>query len=144
MVKKYKNIYIPLATTILAISYLLASTGIHGDDYYIIKIHQETGFSDFIDPRSGNMSLMMFNYVSYYAFYWAYFFLGFEHQWIYDVVKIVVHSASIYLVYRFALDYFPNDRAFLASIIFIFYFQMIFNFTRKFQQPPKFHPLKNN
>lgn len=92
-------------------------TGLHGDDYSVIFNYQANGakFSAF---PSG---LMPFNLGAYYTFWWAYPMLGFEHQWVYDIVKAFAHILSLILVYRFAIDYLPHDRAMLASVVFMFY-----------------------
>ena len=62
-------------------------TGLHGDDYSVIFNYQANGakFSAF---PSG---LMPFNLGAYYTFWWAYPMLGFEHQWVYDIVKAFAH-----------------------------------------------------
>ena len=39
----------------------------------------------------------------------------------YDLIKIVAHMASIYLVYRFSKDYFSNDRALILAVVFVMY-----------------------
>ena len=35
-------------------------------------------------------------------------------------MKCMAHMASIWLIYRFAIDYLPKDRALLTSILFVF------------------------
>jgi len=62
----------------------------------------------------------MFGLPSYYLFWWAYQFLNEDSLWVYDVVKWLAHILSVWLVYRFASDYLPKDRAFLAALLFIF------------------------
>jgi hypothetical protein len=99
--------------------YLFFGTGLHGDDYGVIG--SWSSWQDFfsIDPIKRGM--MVFALPSYFSFWWAYFVLGYEHQWVYDIVKCVAHLISFYFVYRFACDYFSRDRAVLASILFVFY-----------------------
>ena len=97
--------------------YFFIGTGLHGDDYSVIVNIQEKGLQFIAFPPG----LMQFNLGSYYGFWWAYYLLGFEHQWVYDLVKAVAHMLSLIFVYRFAIDYLPRDRALLFSALFVFY-----------------------
>jgi len=103
----------------VGILYLFAGTGLHSDEYSVIGSWRD--WQDFFSPDPFKRRLMIFGLPSYYSFWWVYFVLGHEHQWIYDLVKCAAHLVSVYCVYRFASDYFPRDRALLASILFVFY-----------------------
>lgn len=97
--------------------YLFWNTGIHGDDYSLISAAKGRDFGDFLNP---NRDLALFGLPSQYLFWWAYQFLDEDWLWIYDVLKWLVNVLSVWLVYRFAADYLPQDRAFLAAVLFIF------------------------
>jgi hypothetical protein len=64
---------------------------------------------------------MKFNIATYYSFWFFYFSLGEEHQWVYDSIKIVSHAISFFLVYKFFTDYLAKDRSFFAALVFILY-----------------------
>jgi len=99
--------------------YLVIGTGLHGDDYTVIG--SWSGLQDFFNIDPYKRGLIIFGLPSYFGFWWAYFFLGYEHQWVYDFVKFAALLISFYCVYRFACDYFPRDRAVFASILFVLY-----------------------
>ncbi|NTU73467.1 hypothetical protein HGB07_04850 [Candidatus Roizmanbacteria bacterium] len=108
------GILVAFAFTIL---YLFIGTGLHSDDYGEIINRKNQGVIDFF-ATSG---FSLFGLGSYFGFWWAYPLLGFEHQWVYDLVKAVAHLLSLFFVYRFASDYLPHDRAMLSAAIFVFY-----------------------
>jgi len=116
---KHKALFIIVA--LLLIVYLIFSTGLHGDDRRIISDMTTYSVGDFFsfDPDIRNVTI--FGLPSFYGFWWTYYLLGNEYEWIYDLIKIVIHVISVYLVYRFASDYLFRDRALLASVLFIFY-----------------------
>jgi len=103
------------------IAYLVFQTGIHGDDYIIIENLKDKTFLEFLFPGTGNYGLMLFNLGAYYLFWPTYSIIGGDYLVVYDVIKAISISISIYLVYKFALDYLPANRAFLAAIIFVLY-----------------------
>jgi len=103
------------------IAYIVIPTGIHGDDFSVIERFQNKSFLEFLVPDINNFGLMIFNVVTYYIFWPAYSIFGFEYLIAYDIIKVISISLSVYLVYRFALDYLPNERAILASLLFVFY-----------------------
>lgn len=105
------------AAGIIITFYLFWNTGIHGDDYTWISEAKERDFGDFLSPK---LDVTLFGLPSQYLFWWAYQFLDEDWLWVYDVVKWLVHVLSVWLVYRFAADYLPKDRAFLAAVLFIF------------------------
>jgi hypothetical protein len=118
MFKKTKYLVIVFS---LVLTYLLLGTGLHGDDYIAIEKLSAMNLSNYLTLDIEKLEIMSFNIVTYYTFWWAYFILGFENQWIYDLIKIVTHIISVYFVYKFFQDYLSKDRAFLASILFILY-----------------------
>ena len=103
---------------LVILSYLILGVGLHGDDYVEIKSMNGLGLWEFLNPQ---ITQSMLSLPNYYALEWAFPVLGYEYQWLYDVIKIIVHALSIYLIYTFAKDYFSLDRAFLFSLIFVLY-----------------------
>ena len=113
------NKFLKISLLSLIISYLLISTGFHGDDYIVISNLDKTDILGFLNIET--VKIMALNIVTYYSFWWPYFLLGNEYQWAYDLIKIVAHAISIFFVYKFSTDYLPKDRAVLVSLIFILY-----------------------
>jgi len=113
------NKFLKISLLLLIISYLLISTGFHGDDYIVISNLDKTDILGFLNIET--VKIMALNIVTYYSFWWPYFLLGNEYQWAYDLIKIVAHAISIFFVYKFSTDYLPKDRAVLVSLIFILY-----------------------
>jgi len=113
--------YIFLVVAFMVLLYLFMGTGLHGDDYSVIVAMRGYNLWDFLIPDPNKHGVMIFNLITFYGFWWAYPILEYDHQWIYDLIKVAVHGVSVYAVYRFAQDYLPNDRALLASVIFVFY-----------------------
>jgi len=112
--------YYFLILTIL--SYLILGVGLHGDDYTVINDMNGLGLWEFLNPDPNKqMGMQVLGLPNFYTFWWALPVLGYEHQWLYDVIKIIVNALSIYLIYTFAKDYFSPDRAFLFSILFVLY-----------------------
>ena len=103
---------------ILALVYLILGTGLHGDDFVVIRKMQDYSFGDFF---SKPVDLGIFGLVGYYSYWWSYLAFGYEYQYMYDVIKIIAHITSIYLVYRFSKDYLSNDRALILSVVFVMY-----------------------
>ena len=98
--------------------YLFWNTGIHGDDYSVISEMKGLNLTDFLNIN-GDHSLMM-GLSTYFLFWWAYPFVDINNLYIYDVVKFCSHILSVWLVYRFSIDYLPQDRAFLSAVFFVF------------------------
>ena len=106
---------------ILTLMYLILGTGLHGDDFIVVDQMQHYSVKDFFSKPIDLKDLSLFGLINYYLFWWPYSFFGYEYQLAYDVIKVITHVASIYLVYEFAKHYLPYDRAFIASVIFIIY-----------------------
>ena len=116
---KSNNLSIKYTTVfILILFYALWKTGLHGDDY--IEIHDTRNILDLKDffLSGGRYIYEPFNY---FFLFWPYPLLGLEKIFIYDIIKILCHLASVFLIYKFALNYFSFDRAFLAAVLFVFY-----------------------
>ena len=111
------NQYIFLSI-VLVLVYLILGTGLHGDDFVVIDSMQGYSLKDFFTKPEG---LSIFGLVGYYLYWWPYSAFGYEYQLAYDLIKIVAHMASIYLVYRFSKDYFSNDRALILAVVFVMY-----------------------
>ena len=62
--------------------YLFIGTGLHADDYSVIG--SWSSWHDFLNIDPFKRGLMIFGLPSYFSFWWAYFLLGYEHQWVYD------------------------------------------------------------
>ena len=107
---------------LVILSYLHLGVGLHGDDYTAINSMNGYGLWEYLnlDPNEP-MNMQVLGLPNFYIFWWVYPVLGYEYQWLYDVIKIIVHALSIYLIYTFAKDYFSLDRAFLFSLIFVLY-----------------------
>ena len=116
MHKKNSTVFFYILATL---ALLLFDTGLHGDDYIVITNLEKSDTLGFLNLEGA--SIMAFNIVTYYSFWWPYFLFGNEYQWAYDLIKIVAHSISIYFVYKFSSDYLPKDRAILVSLIFLLY-----------------------
>lgn len=114
-----KFLYFLLLTGTLI--YLIFGVGIHGDDYTEIIGMKDYGFWDFIYPDPYKHTIQLLGLPNFYVYWWAYPVLGNELALVYDVIKVLVHLISIYLIYIFAKDYFEPDRAFLFAIFFILY-----------------------
>jgi len=112
------NEYIKISFILLIMSYLIMSTGLHGDDYVVID-SLTPNLHSFFSIKV--VELMIFNVVTYYSFWWPYFLFGYEYQWAYDLIKVISHLASFIFAYKFFADYFSKDRSILAAFLFILY-----------------------
>ena len=107
---------------LVILSYLILGVGLHGDDYTVINSMKGYGLWEYLNPDPNKpMNVQVLGLPNFYTFWWVFPVLGYEYQWLYDVIKIIVHALSIYLIYTFAKDYFSLDRAFLFSLIFVLY-----------------------
>ncbi|MBT4731367.1 hypothetical protein HOB87_05310, partial [Candidatus Woesearchaeota archaeon] len=86
---KNQTIYL-LFGLLLVLIYLILGSGLHGDDYVVISNFRSSNFGDFITINVEK--IMKFNIATYYSFWFFYFSLGEEHQWVYDSIKIVSHA----------------------------------------------------
>ena len=100
---------------ILILLYLMVGTGLHGDDYSVIRPWHEANFF-ILTPE--NIGLKIFGIPDYFAFWWVYLSLGHNYQWAYDILKCVIHISSIYMAWRFFSLYFINSKRALAASIF--------------------------
>ena len=99
-------------------SYLIIGTGLHGDDLTVISKMKNIPLNEFLTTP---LDMSIFGPVSYYLYWWAYYFLGDDYLIIYDLIKILTMVVSIFYVYKFATNYLTENRALLASILFVFY-----------------------
>ena len=98
--------------------YILWNTGLHGDAYVIINQTAEIkSFNDFLN----HININIYGPINFFIFYWVYPVFGLEYLFIYDLLKVIYHLFSIFFVFKFASYYLPNDRALLASVLFIFF-----------------------
>ena len=112
--------YLPFFSIVIILFYLILGTGLHSDDYMFVT-RPFNGWLNFLIPSADQFQELLFGIPTYYAFFWAFPVFGFEHQWAYDLIKVVAHVISFYGVYKFACDYIPHDRAMIASALFILY-----------------------
>lgn len=112
--------YFPFYSIVIILLYLIIGTGLHSDDYLFVT-RPFKGWRIFLTPSVDQFQDLIFGIPTYYAFFWAYPVFGFEHQWGYDLIKVIALSISSYCVYKFACDYIPHDRAMIASALFILY-----------------------
>jgi hypothetical protein len=98
--------------------YLVFGTGLHSDDYSVIK-HQS--FSDFLMFTPENLGLKVFGLSDYLIFWPAYLVLGHDYQWGYDLIKWLSHLASVYMGWRFFSVFLSSGRAFAAVLFFILF-----------------------
>ena len=103
----------------IIILYLVMGTGLHGDDYSTIGGWRD--WDDFLNADPQKKGLLIFGLPTYYTLWWPYFVIGFQHQWVFDIIKALTHLVSFFCVYKFAQDYFPRDRAMISSVLFVFY-----------------------
>ena len=99
-------------------SYLITGTGLHGDDLTVISEMKDIPLYEFLTTP---FDMTIFGPVSYYLYWWAYYFLGNDYLIIYDLIKILTMLVSVFFVFKFATRYLSENRALLASILFIFY-----------------------
>jgi hypothetical protein len=116
LLEKYKNILLLLAWLIFPL-YLFLGTGLHGDDITATSQLAHSNFSSFISMHKAGVMLMM--PPAYYCYWWAYAYIGPDMFWVYDLVKWLSCLLSIILIYRFALDYLPKNRALLAAMLLV-------------------------
>ncbi|HIF59834.1 MAG TPA: hypothetical protein EYQ26_10170, partial [Rhodospirillales bacterium] len=107
--------FILIGATLL---YLIFGTGLHGDDYSVIK-HQS--LSDFLVFTPENLGIRIFGFPDYYIFWSAYPILGHEYQWGYDLIKWLSHLASVYMSWRFFSVFLSSERALVAAVLFILF-----------------------
>jgi len=105
---------------LLTVYYLISNSGIHSDEYSVIKNFQEISLKDFLKIIPSER-FMITNFISYYLFWWVYWISSFENLWIYDSIKIFAHLISFLFVYKFSTDYLPKERSALLALIFLFY-----------------------
>ena len=106
-------VFILIGTILL---YLIFGTGLHGDDYSVIK-HQT--MPNFLLLTPENLGLAIFGVPTYLTFWWTYPVLGHEYQWGYDLVKWLAHLASVYMGWRFFTTFISSERALVAALCFV-------------------------
>ena len=97
-------VFILIGTILL---YLIFGTGLHGDDYSVIK-HQT--MPNFLLLTPENLGLAIFGVPTYLTFWWTYPVLGHEYQWGYDLVKWLAHLASVYMGWRFFTTFISSEQ----------------------------------
>ena len=98
--------------------YLVVGTGLHGDDYSVIKHQSISGFL-LLTPE--NLGLLIFGVVNYLTFWWVYPVLGHDYQWGYDLIKWLSHLVSVYMGWRFFSVFLSSERALVAAVLFILF-----------------------
>ena len=105
----------------LILFFVFYKTGLHGDDFTVINEFKKNGLNYFLSVDLINKSQNIFAISSHYLYFWLYYVLADNFQIIYDLAKYLIHIAMIYFVYKFLSDYFPKNKAFFGSSIFIFF-----------------------
>ena len=96
--------------------YLIFGTGLHSDDYGLIGYRS---IDDYFALNPDNLGLGIFGLPYYFTFGWIYTVLGYNDQWAYDLIKWLVHLASVYMSWRFFSVFMSAQRAVLASVLFV-------------------------
>tara|TARA_B100000963_G_scaffold358232_1_gene382378 strand:+ start:56 stop:1597 length:1542 start_codon:yes stop_codon:yes gene_type:complete len=116
---KTKNILFYIIFIILPF-YLIIGTGLHSDDYSALEISKRTTFWDFFNLSIYSKGQTIFAIFNYYLFYWAYEVLTINNDYIFDVLKILIHISSCFLFYKFSSSYLTKENAVLFTLFFIF------------------------
>ena len=103
---------------IFYLSFLIIGTGIHGDE--LLEIYKTKNISNLVDFLYYTEQLLTIP-AAHIFYYWAYPAIGENNLIIYDFLKIIFHTISIYFVYKFASDYIPQKNALFAALFFILY-----------------------
>ena len=114
---KYSSLHQAIVFIGIISLYLILDTGLHADDYSVIK-HQT--MSDFLLLTPENLGLKVFGVPDYLIFWWTYPVLGHAYQFVYDLVKWLMHLASIYLAWHFFSVFISSQRALIAALLFVF------------------------
>ena len=113
----YKNI-LPYTFFIVFLLYLFANTGIHGDDYALIKELQ--GKRSLFILSAENLGKYIYNIPSY-LIWCSYSIIGYENLYLYDLLKYLLNLISIYFLYSFFINYFSELRSFIISFLIILF-----------------------
>ncbi len=115
--QNYRYLYPPISL-IIFLFYLFFFTGIHGDDYALIKELQ--GKQSLLIFTAENLGKYIYNIPSY-LIWCSYALIGFENIFLYDLLKILLNSISIFFLYSFFKNYFSNFRSFFISFLIILF-----------------------
>ena len=115
---KNQSFYFAFASIGAVLFYLIFGTGLHGDDYSVIRYQS---LSTFLTLTPKNLGLAIFGIPTYLSFWWAYPALGHDHQWVYDLIKWITHLASFLMSWRFFSIFLNSERALSAAVIFILF-----------------------
>ena len=96
-------------------------TGLTGDDYVIINELRLNDLEYYLNPDPKIKKQLFFLLTSWYIYFWSYFFLADNFLLIYDLIKIIIHILMIILTFIFLSKYFSKEKAFLGSLVFIFF-----------------------
>jgi hypothetical protein len=113
---KYGFPYFAFILIAIFLFYLIFETGLHGDDYSVIK---NQNVSDFFSFTPESLGLAIFGVPTYLTFWWAYPVLGYEHQLAYDLVKWITHLAGVFMAWRFFSVFISSQRALAAALFFM-------------------------
>lgn len=96
-------------------------TGLNGDDFSAINELRQHDFQYYLNPDPRIKKQMFFAITTWYFYWWSYFFVGDNFLLIYDLIKIIIHILMIILTFVFMSKYFSKEKAFLGSLVFIFF-----------------------
>jgi hypothetical protein len=111
-----KNIKQQLVVILIILFYLTFNSGLHSDDYVVIK---KWTLSSFLLLTPENLGLKISSLPDYLLFWWIYPTLKYNYLWFYDLIKCLSHLAAIYMAWRFFSLFIGFRRSFAASLFFI-------------------------
>lgn len=117
---KFRFNYLIVFLLFICGPYLFLQTGLHGDDYNTISYFDKKNFYEFFLIKPDSQGIWFFVLPAYYIFYFFYFIIGFEHLYIYDLLKYILHLCSVYFVFKFFNDFINKEISLLAALFFIF------------------------
>ena len=120
MMSKKKSLFVFFL--ILIVSYLIFNTGIFADDYSQSRVWFGRSFKEYINLSFDNIGAKMLSRIpEYLIFNSIFFFTNINNYIFFDIYKIIVIIASIYLLYYFGKELFLGDKnkALLFSLIFV-------------------------
>jgi hypothetical protein len=118
---KLNEFFFIILILFFSLCFIFINTGLHGDDFSIINEYKNNSLKYFLslDPSIRNQN--MFGILNHYFFYWTYPILKYEHQYIYDLFKIIIHLVSCYFIFKFISLYLSKNRSIFFSFGFIFF-----------------------
>lgn len=103
---------------LIFLPYVFYNTGLHGDDYALIKELQNKVYFFKITPS--NIGKYIYNIPSYII--WGFYLLiGDNHLFFYDLLKYFFNTLSILFIYFFFTSYLSKEKSLICSFFFILF-----------------------